>query len=324
MSSFKKCKIKLKWKYFRLAAKAKRVTLPGFDSVPLYDVGVFFINGLYNGAISLRASAIAYSFFLALFPAIIFLFTLIPYIPIDNFQVELLRMISGIMPNNAYSAIQTTIEDIAMHKRGGLLSFGFLASLIFSTNGIAAMISAFNGTVNSFENRNWFSIRFISVILVLILTSLITIAISLITFSRTFLNYLVSIGFLKDNITYYLIYFGQFIIIITLFFIAISFLYYLAPAKKTKWKFISAGATLATLLSIIISFIFSFYINHFGRYNTLYGSIGTIIVILVMFYINALVLIIGFELNAGIKNAKLERIKPFFHHKKTRSHKLVN
>ncbi|MCK5823751.1 MAG: YihY/virulence factor BrkB family protein [Bacteroidales bacterium] len=318
MASIKKSKIKLKWKYFRLSAKAKKVTLPGFDGVPLYDVSIFFINGLYNGAISLRASAVAYSFFLAIFPAIIFFFTLIPYIPIEGFQEELLHMISGIMPHNAYSTIQTTIEDIAMHKRGGLLSFGFLASLIFSTNGIAAMISAFNATVNSFENRNWFSIRFISSILVLILTLLTTIAISLITFSRAFLNHLVSIGVLHDNLTYYLIYFGQFIIIIAFFFFAISFLYYFAPAKKTKWRFISAGSTLATVLSIIVSFIFSFYINHFGRYNTLYGSIGTIIVILVMLYINAFVLLIGFELNAGIKNAQLKKIKPVFFHKKVK------
>ncbi|RLD63366.1 MAG: YihY/virulence factor BrkB family protein [Bacteroidetes bacterium] len=315
MASLKKIKIKLKWKYFRLSAKAKKVTLPGFDGVPLYDVSVFFINGLYKGSISLRASAVAYSFFLALFPAIIFLFTLIPYIPIKNFQTELLHMISGIMPHNAYSTIQTTIEDIVMHKRGGLLSFGFFASLIFSTNGIAAMISAFNVTVNSFENRNWFSIRFISLILVLILTLLTTVAISLITFSQSFLNHLVSIGILHDNITYYLIYFGQFLIIIVAYFLAISFLYYLAPAKKTKWRFISAGSTLSTVLSIIISFIFSFYINHFGRYNTLYGSIGTIIVILLMLYINAFVLLIGFELNTGIKNAQLKKIKPFFHKK---------
>ncbi len=318
MLNFKKLKTQLRWKFFRLSVKAKKVTLPGFDGVPLYDVGVFFINGLYNGSISLRASAIAYSFFLALFPAIIFFFTLIPYIPIKDFQVELLRMISGIMPHNAYSTIQTTIEDIAMHKRGGLLSFGFAASLIFSTNGIASMIAAFNATVNSFENRNWFSIRFISLILVLILTLLTTVAISLITFSKTFLNHLVSIGLLHDNITYYLIYFGQYLIIIAFFFFAISFLYYLAPAKKTKWRFISAGSTLATVLSIIISFIFSFYINHFGRYNTLYGSIGTIIVILVMLYLNAFVLLIGFELNAGIKNAQLKRIKPFFIKSKTK------
>ena len=324
MININKIETQSKWKFLRLLLKAKKVTLPGFDGVPLYDVGVFFINGLYNGAISLRASAVAYSFFLALFPAIIFFFTLIPYIPIKDFQVELLSMIKDIMPHNVYSTIQITIEDIAMNKRGGLLSFGFAASLIFSTNGIAAMIAAFNATVNSFENRNWFSIRFISLILVLILALLVTVAISLITFSRTFLNHLVSIGLLHDDITYYLILFGQYIIIIALFFFVISFLYYFAPAKKTKWRFISAGSTLATILSIIISFGFSFYINHFGRYNTLYGSIGTIIVILVMLYINAFVLLIGFELNAGIKNAQLKKIKPFFYHKKVKNSQIIN
>ncbi|MCK4664536.1 MAG: YihY/virulence factor BrkB family protein [Bacteroidales bacterium] len=310
MAKFIESKSKFRKQMIMLAIWARKITLPGFDKTPLYDVSRFFWNGIVNGAISTRASAIAFSFFLAIFPAVIFFFTLIPYIPISNFQVELLKMLENIIPYNAYISVQNTLEDIATNKRGSLLSIGFIAALFFSTNGIAAMITAFNATVHTFESRTWIAQRLISVLLVIILTILLTIAVSLIIFSQMVLNYLVILDVLENNITYYLLLFGQWIIIIALFFFTISFLYYLAPTKKSEWRFISAGSTLATLLIIITSIGFSFYINHFGRYNKLYGSIGTLIVVLLWLYFNAFVLLIGFELNASISNAHLKKKKP--------------
>lgn len=297
------------------AIKLRKITFPGFDRVPLYDVVLFFWRGIYNGAISLRASSVAFSFFLALFPALIFIFTLIPYIPIDNFQVELIKLLKNFMPVNAYEAIQTTIEDIAMHKRGSLLSFGFIAALIFSTNGIAAMISAFNATILTFESRTWIWQRIISIILVLILTLLITIAIGLLVSSQKLFDLLLNFDWLERNVLFYLLQIGHWIIIFSLFFFAISFLYFLAPAKKTKWRFISPGGTLATILMVITSIGFSYYINNFGQYNKLYGSLGTLIVVLLWLYFNSFVLIIGFELNASISNASLKKDGHFLFNK---------
>lgn len=292
---------------YKTAIKLRKISFPGFNKIPVYDVVVFFWNGLYNGSVSLRASSVAFSFFLALFPAIIFLFTLIPYIPIDNFQVELLNLLKNFMPVDAYRVIQTTIEDIAMHKRGSLLSFGFAAALIFATNGVAAMISAFNATALIFESRTWIWQRIISVFLVLIQTVLITIAIGLLVSSQKLFDFLLTLEWLEKNFLFYLLQIGHWIIIVALFFFAISFLYYLAPAKKTKWRFISPGGTLATILMVITSIGFSFYINNFGQYNKLYGSLGTLIVVLLWLYFNAFVLIIGFELNASINNASLKK-----------------
>lgn len=302
---FEKSRIK-KLRY-KTAIRLRKVTLPGFDKVPIYDVALFFGNSMYNGAVSVRASSVAFSFFLALFPAIIFIFTLIPYIPIDNFQIELLKLLQNIMPENAYKSIQSTVEDIAMHKRGSLLSFGFIAALIFSTNGIAAMISAFNATALTFESRTWIWQRIISVFLVLILTLLITISIGLLVSSQKLFNLLIEHDWIEKNIVFYLLQIGQWIIVFSLFFFAISFLYYLAPSKKTKWRFISAGATLATILMVVTSIGFSYYINNFGQYNKLYGSLGTLIVVLLWLYFNSFVLIIGFELNASIANASLKK-----------------
>lgn len=286
-----------------LGQKARLIKLPFFDGEPLYDVAVFFWKSMVDGAISTRASAIAFNFILAIFPAIIFLFTLIPYIPIDNFQEELFKLLQSILPQNAFAAIQETIRDILKTKRGGFLSFGFLAAFIFATNGIVSVIAAFNGTIHAIETRSWINQRLVALILAVILTLLMTISIALITVSQTIMNYMVENGYLQIN-TSYLILGGRWLVICALIFFAYAFLFYLAPARKTKFRFISAGGTLATILTIITTIVFSYYINNFGKYNTLYGSIGTLVVVMLSFYFNAFILLIGFELNVSIWHSR--------------------
>lgn len=286
--------------YDKLTARARVITLPFFDRVPLYDVGVFFWKGLVDGSISTRASAIAFNFILAIFPAIIFFFTLIPYIPIENFQQQLLQLLASIMPRNAYLAIEETIKDIVMQPRGGLLSFGFLAAFYFSTNGIVAIITAFNGTIHSIETRSWLNQHLVALGLAIILITLTTISIAMITVSKIVMHFFVAKGLIHLNLTYYLLLGGKWLIICALFYFCYAFLFYYAPARKTKFRFFSAGVTLTTILSILTSVGFSYYINNFGKYNTLYGSIGTLIVVMLSIYFNSLMLIIGFELNTSI------------------------
>ncbi len=252
----------------------------------------------------MRASAIAFNFILAIFPAIIFVFTLIPYIPIENFQQQLMILLQSVLPHNAFLAIRETIEDIITRPRGGLLSFGCLAAFYFSTNGIMSIITAFNATIHTIETRTWINQHLVALMLAVILTVLITISIALITFSQTLINFLVAKDLLRIDLTYYLLVIGRWLIICALFFFSYAFLFYFAPARKTKFKFISAGNTLATVLTIITYLGFSFYINNFGKYNTLYGSIGTLIVIMTAVYFNALMLLIGFELNVSIWTAR--------------------
>ena len=287
----------------RILIKAKKITFPGFDGMALYDVMVFFWRSIVDGALSTRASAIAFSFFVALFPAIIFLFTLIPYIPIDNFQNELFLLIEDMVPETTFMAIKETVLDILTRQRGGLLSLGFFMALIFSTSGFASMMSAFDASLHSFERRTWLGQRLIALLLLAILSVLIAVAIALITYGQHFINYLVESGYLKDHFTFYVLTIAKWIVILLLFFMANSFLYFLAPAKKTKWRFISAGGTLSTVLCIITFVGFSYYINNFGQYNKLYGSIGTLLVILLLMYLLSTILLIGFELNASINEA---------------------
>jgi membrane protein len=287
----------------QILAKAKKITLPGFDKMPLYDVMVFFWRSIVDGALSTRASAIAFSFFVGLFPAIIFLFTLIPYIPIENFQNQLFLLIKDMVPANAFMAIEETVQDILHRQRGGLLSLGFFMALIFSTNGFASMMTAFDASLHSFERRTWMGQRLIALLLLAIMSVLLTLAIALITYGQHFINYLANNGYLKDHFIIILLTLGKWIVILVLFFMANSFLYYLAPAKKTKWRFISAGGTLSTGLSVATFVGFTYYINNFGQYNKLYGSIGTLLVIMLLMYLLSMILLIGFELNASINEA---------------------
>lgn len=287
----------------KILTKAKLIILPGFDRMPLYDVGVFFWRSIVDGAISTRAAAIAFSFFTGMFPAIIFLFTLIPYIPIENFQTQLFLLIKDMVPANAFSAIEETVKDIITKPRGGLLSLGFFMALIFSTNGFASMMTAFDASLHSFERRSWVGQRLTALLLLVIMSALLTVAIALITWGQYAINYLAINGYLRDHFTIYVLTFGKWIVILVLFFMANSFLYYLAPAKRTKFRFISAGGTFATGLSVATFVVFSYYINHFGKYNKLYGSIGTLLVIMLLMYILSMILLIGFELNASIHEA---------------------
>lgn len=290
----------------RIAERAKKISLPFFEGVPLYNVGLFFWQSIVNGSITTRASAIAFSFFIALFPFVIFLFTLIPFIPVDNFQIELMELIEDVVPPSTFITIESTVNDIINQPRGDLLSIGFLAALIFSTNGIAAMMSAFDATIHSIQRRTWISQRFAAILILIVLSVLLTIVIAFFTNGQFLISYLQEHLRLHDAVTVVLLTLIKWIVILALLFFTFSFIYFMAPAKKTKWRFISAGGSLATFLSVLTFFGFTVYINRFSQYNKLYGSIGTLLIILLMIYIMSLILLIGFELNASIHQAKNE------------------
>lgn len=287
-----------------LIAWSKKTILPGFDRLPLYYVISFFIKAMQKGALTTRASALAFNYLMAIFPAIIFLFTLIPYIPIENFQNEIFHLLEEVLPYNAFEATKSTIEDILKQQRGGLLSIGFIFALYFSTNGVLAMMNAFNVSYYSIETRSEWQQRLIAFGLVIILSTLLLVAVSLIIFSSTAIYYLVEFNIIKDSFTLSMLRIGEWLIIIALFFFAYSFLYYYGPSKRMKYRFISAGSSLATLLTILSSLGFAYFVNNFGQYNKLYGSIGTLIVVMLWLYITSLVLLIGFELNVSISRAK--------------------
>ena len=266
---------------------------------------LFFIKGIQKGALTTRASSIAFYLFLALLPTIIYFFTLIPHFPIENFEEGLLSLLRDIMPLNAFELFESTLRDMFI-PRTGLSVFGFIIALVFSTNAINGMIVAFNATYHTIETRSWIARRGIAVLLVFILFILVTTAVSLIVFSGLVVNKLVELEMIRKSLTFYLLMMGKWIVIIALIYFAISFLYYLGPSRRMKWRFYSTGSSFASVLAIITSLVFTYMINHFGRFNEVFGSIGTMMVVLLWLFLNSIALLIGFELNASIKNAKLE------------------
>jgi len=276
--------------------KAKKVSFPGFNKYPIYEVLRFFFRGIQKGQVGQRAASVTYSTFLALFPAIIFLFTLIPYIPIENFQVKLLDLIQNFLPQNAYLSVEDTITDIVTKQRGSLLSLTFFFAVFIASNGVISLIRAFNSSYHSIEYRKWWTRRLISILLVFIQFLLITVAIALLTITETLYN-----RYFDDyRVLWYVFIFLRILIILALFFFSVSFVYYMAPARRGRFRFFTPGASLATFLIVIASYGFSFFVNNFGQYNKLYGSIGTIMVVLIFIYIMSFAMIIGFELNASI------------------------
>jgi len=287
---------------------SKRLIIPGFDGQSLYDVIAFFIEGVQKNSLTTRASSLAFRFFLAIFPSIIFLFSLIPFIPIDDFKLQLFEIIKGSLPHDAYEMVSSTIEELMYNKDGSLLSFGFLFAFYLASNGVNSMILAFNETSHAVKKASFIETRLRSLLILFIIIFLMIVAIGLIVFSATIINFLTSHNYITHLYIIYLLEGAKFIILLLVFFTGISSIYYFGNTKRLKFRFVSAGSTLATLLSILLSTGFAFYINNFGTYNKVYGAVGTLMVIMLWLYFNSLVLLLGFELNASISHAKDENL----------------
>lgn len=260
-----------------------------------------------KGSIQTRSRALAFTFFLALFPGILFLFTLIPYLPIEGFQDQLLSLIKTLLPPVTYEAVSDTLTDVIKRQRGGLLSIGFITALVFTTDGVNTMIKGFNKSYHVSKGKSTFQQLLSSLYLTLVLTMLVIFAIALLIVNNLMLQYLNENDILKNDTPLILLQIFTWIILILLSFTGISSIYYFGRAKLKGYKFITAGSTLATILVILTSLAFDYFISNFGQYNKLYGSIGTLLVILLWIYFNATQLIIGFELNASIESAKINQ-----------------
>jgi len=290
----------------RNSERIEQLILPGFEGVPLSEVLRFIVKGLQKGVLVTRASSIAFNILMALLPSSIFLFSLIPFIPIPNFQVELIKLFENILPANAYGFLEATIVDVITRKSSTFLIFMFFATVIFSTNGIHALINAFVVSAHPFNSRSWVDQRKISVVLLMIMVTLVFTAGCVLIAGRMGIDRLVELHIIRSGLVYYIVLVLKSIVNVGLLFLAISFLYWLAPAKRSDFRFFSPGSIVATVLFILTSLGFSAYVNAFGQYNRLYGGIGTLIVIMLWLYLNSISLLLGFELNVSIKAANAE------------------
>ena len=295
----------------------KKRSLPGFFKVPIYDVVAFLMLETKRFAVVTRANSTAFSFFLAIFPSIIVLLTLLPYLSSyllthipggEDFMSILYREIKFIMPGNAGDMLFDTIEDLTTRPRTGMLSFGFLMALIFASNGMLAMMRSFEKSYKkTFRKRTAFRKRLISIGLTFLLGFLVIASVVFVIVGNLLID-LLSQYIHLDWFGTFSLSMLRYIVIIFLFYSGIAVIYRFGVATRKRMNFFTPGATLATLLCLLSSQIFSFYVDNFNTYNKLYGSIGTVIVVMLWIQINSLFLLIGFELNAGIAvNRDLDR-----------------
>lgn len=276
----------------------KKIKIPGLEGMSLYDVLEMYFIGIIEGALTTRASGIAYSFFMAIFPFLLFIFTLIPYIPIDGFQEGLLSIITDVLPPKTYDLIGPVIEDIIKNQYSGLLSFGFIVSLFLMANGVNAIFGGFEYSYHIKEVRNVFRAYFIAVLVSLIIVVFLIITVVIITFLELYIKERGGLQWLEDNLIWLQI--GRALIFLIMIFITVSMLYHYGVKEGKESRFFSPGAVLTTILSILTFYLFGIYVNEFAKYNELYGSIGTLLILMLFIWLNAIILLLGFELNASI------------------------
>ncbi len=303
----------------------KRIRFKRYDNLSLYRFLKIFTHNISEDEIMDRANGVSYNFILAIFPTIIFLFTLIPYISTYFPEVttaSIMEFLGEMMPPSMYDVVSSTIIDILDNQRGGLLTFGFMFALYLATNGMMALMRSFNACYRTVEKRSAIKMRLTAIGLTVMLALVLFVAVILLVIGQVVINYVTEhisdFSHLSlDNYTIYFILLLRFVVIFIVFFFAVSAIYYFGPAVHYNWSFFSIGSLLATLAGLGISYGFSYYVTNFGSYNKVYGSIGALIALMVWIQLLTTVLLYGYEINASLHyGTKLQAIEGFNRNKK--------
>ncbi|MFO8147489.1 MAG: YihY/virulence factor BrkB family protein [Bacteroidota bacterium] len=283
--------------------KTSQIVLPGLDGLTAYDLWVIYSGGIINGTFSTRASAVAFSFFMALFPFLLFVLNLIPYINfIDDFQLQFLVFMDSLLPPTTSEFFNDIFLDIANTPRAGLLSLSFLLSIFLMANGVNAIFTGFEFSYHTKANRSiirqYIIALGISILMALLLLITVIVAVYL-TYAIDDLNELGIMG--ERGISAPLVKYTAFILLI---YLAVATLYYFGTKEGRLAEFFSIGATFTTLLILLTTYFFGLYIENFSQYNELYGSIGALLVLMIYIWLNSNVLLLGFELNASLIKMK--------------------
>lgn len=293
----------------------KKIKIPGLKGMSLYDVIEMYVLGIVKGALTTRAGGIAFSFFMAVFPFLLFILTLIPYIPIEGFQEGLFSFIKEILPPQTFEAVNSVLEDIINNQYSGLLSFGFLLSIFLMTNGVNAIFGGFEYSYHVTEFRNVFRSYFISLGVSLLMSFFLIITITSIILYQVALSKIDEKGWLNTS-DLNLFNIGKNALFLIMIFTVVSILFRYGTKQGKEIKFFSAGAILTTVVSLCTFYLFGIYVLKFAQYNKLYGSIGTLLILMLFVWLNAIILLLGFELNASLYALKHQN-KTFTTPKKT-------
>ncbi|GLB53759.1 hypothetical protein NBRC110019_28000 [Neptunitalea chrysea] len=285
----------------------KKVKIKALEGISLYDVLEMYILGIAKGALSYRAAAISYSFFIAIFPFLLFLMNLIPYVPVEDFQHNFLAFIESLLPPKTANFFDPVFEDIANRKRGGLLSSVFVLSIFLMANGINAIFGGFENSYHLKEKRNYFRQYLMAVMVALMLSFLF------LSFVAVFIYFEVDLEtYVVQNLTDYGyvssdeigVTIVKVLLFIVITYLSMSILYYFGTVDGKESRFFSPGALFTTILIVVTTYLFGIYIENFNNYNELYGSIGALLIFMLYIWLNSNLLLLGYELNASLKSLK--------------------
>jgi len=278
---------------------ARKLKFPKLEGLSLYDILELYLIGIIQGAFTNRAAAVAFSFFMAIFPFLLFILNLIPYMPLANFQEDFFLFLSENVPPNTFGAIHGIISDIMNNSNKGLLSSGFILAIFLMANGVNSMLSGFENSYHITITRNFIRQYIVSMVLGIGFSIILLVTVALIVVSEIIIN-----KYLGDI---WLLSWVRYLFAILMILVCISILFKFGSKQFKKTSFISIGSVITTFLIILSSYVFGIYVIKFARYNELYGSIGTLLVVMMYIWLNCMILLLGFELNATINKLKLEK-----------------
>lgn len=288
----------------------KQIKLLGLEGLSFYDLLELYITGIVKGALTARASAIAFSFFMALFPFLLFVLIVIPYVPIDDFKIEFLRFLESFLPPNTSDFFfENIFENIDQPQRGGLLSSVFVLSLLLMANGVNAVFSGFENSYHEQLSRNVFKQYLYALGIALILAFLLIFTIAVLGYFQIYVvqelfHVLENRGYQVDSQSVFWANMAQYIFFVIMVYVATATLYYFGTHEGKQSKFFSVGALFTTILIILSSYLFGVYIENFGQYNKLYGSIGALLILMFYLWLNSNILLLGYELNAALNRLR--------------------
>lgn len=291
-----------------LARQSKRVILPGLNGLTLYDLLELYVYGIVKGTFTTRAGSIAFSFFMAIFPFLLFILNLIPFIWfIDDFQNRLLNYLNNILPPQTHYLFDRVFDDIATNPRTGLLSFTFILSLLLMTNGINAIFSGFEYSWHTNRNRSVFG-QYFSALGVAVIFAFLLLGTVIVTIYLTYIiENLNALGIVKNDVTWAEL--GRYAVFVVMIYNAVAILYYFGTKESKEARYFSVGALFTTVLILLFTYFFAIYIRNFNSYNKLYGSIGALLISMIYIWLNSNILLLGFELNGSL--IRLKKRKDF-------------
>lgn len=277
----------------------RNIFLPGFEGVSLYDSLNFFRKEIFSNRFYTRASAVSFSFLMAMPPLLLFFFSLVPYLPLPEGKIisTITEMLNILSPNDKMKlSVGKLIKDFITHKKTVLLSFSVLLTLFYSSNGMMGLLNTFQKKLPGFKQKKGIQLRLYSIMLTLLLIALIILALFLMMLQSWVVESL-HIDFLQNS---FFLKFVTYTLVVLLCFFIVSMIYRYGITTEKRFKLISPGSIIATFLIILTTTIFFYAVNNLVNYDKIYGSIGTLIIFMAWVNFIAQILLIGFELNSSI------------------------